>query len=84
MLASQAQVIIDQNGIIRVSGDLNFSSVMPVYNKAQELFRLHEKIKIDLEAVSRSDSAGLALLVEWYRDVKAMNKSFSLQNMPEQ
>jgi len=41
-------------------------------------------IYIDLQAVERSDSAGLALLIEWLRVARHLNKTITFRNIPPQ
>ncbi len=39
---------------------------------------------IDLAGVTASDSAGLALLIEWLRVAKAASRSLRFENIPSQ
>ena len=41
-------------------------------------------LEIDLSGLQRSDSSGLALLVEWYRSAEQRNKMISFVNIPAQ
>jgi phospholipid transport system transporter-binding protein len=41
-------------------------------------------INIDLNNVSRSDSAGVALLIEWIRQAQKNNKTIQFHNIPKQ
>ena len=41
-------------------------------------------IRVDLSGVTRSDSAGLALLVEWLREAERRYKAITFVNMPAQ
>jgi anti-anti-sigma regulatory factor len=42
------------------------------------------RISIDLAGVTRSDSAGLALLIEWLRESEQLGKTITFLNMPAQ
>lgn len=81
-----------------VTGDLNFSSVPDLWRDSSEQFRKvttagssreqdstgNNTIVIDLSGVSRSDSSGLALLIEWMRLSKKTGLDIQFQNIPQQ
>ena len=55
-------------GTIRVHGALTFATVPDLLKESANIIRsASETITIDLRDVSRTDSAGLALLIEWLR-----------------
>ena len=68
----------------RLSGELNFDSVPALLKTSLGLFHEVERIDIDMSAVARSDSAGLALLVEWMRQAEKMHKPIQFLNIPQQ
>jgi len=72
------------HGIWKLTGDLNFSTVPAL--RAEPDFKAtdHSRISIDLAGVTRSDSAGLALLIEWLRESERLGKSITFMNMPVQ
>jgi len=74
----------DSNGVINVSGELTFSTVNGLLTVAPEHFAQLNELEIDLANVTRSDSAGLALLVDWLRYAKNANKSLVFHNIPTQ
>ena len=74
----------DDNGVINVSGELTFNTVSQIVTAAPGLFEKLSNLEIDLVNVSRSDSAGLALLVDWVRYAKNTNKNIVFHNMPTQ
>ncbi|MBD3609582.1 MAG: STAS domain-containing protein [Gammaproteobacteria bacterium] len=43
-----------------------------------------ETIIVDLADVERADSAGLSLLIQWWRQARQANKSIYYANLPEQ
>lgn len=71
-------------GCFRLSGDLTFKSVPAIWRAGLETLISAPKIEIDLKGIRRSDSAGLALLIEWQRLATRANKSVSYLNMPAQ
>ncbi len=69
---------------LRVSGDLTIDAVPEYLEQSQTLFSQLAFLRIDLSAVSRSDSAGLALLIRWMREAKASDKNIVFEQMPAQ
>jgi phospholipid transport system transporter-binding protein len=52
-------------GNFRVTGPLTFATVAKALVVSRGLFAEHKHIELDLHGVKSTDSAGLALLVEW-------------------
>lgn len=67
-----------------IEGELGFQSVSGVLAKAGGVLASGEKIEMDLKGVTRADSAGLALLVEWLRETERVGKTISFVNVPVQ
>lgn len=73
------------DGRIKVSGELTFASVIQILEQSRGLFaQAGESIEVDLGAVERVDSAGLALLIEWMRAARTLDKSIRFLDLPEQ
>jgi phospholipid transport system transporter-binding protein len=53
------------NGQFALSGDMTFQTAGLILNESEKLFEEHTSIEVDLSAVTETDSAGLALLLEW-------------------
>ena len=70
--------------LLRVGGELTFSTVNDILEQSRTLFELIPSLDIDLDDVTRSDSAGLALLVEWVRSANQANKKIVFHNIPAQ
>jgi len=68
----------------RVSGALHFTTVSPLLEQGEAAIQAGEALVIDLGAVVESDSAGLALLIEWLSVAKAGNRSLRYENIPAQ
>jgi phospholipid transport system transporter-binding protein len=81
---SVAKVELTIDNRIRVSGELSFKSVPALVSISQEYFKNDNELDIDLADVSRADSAGVALLIEWQRQAKKLKKSISFLNIPSQ
>lgn len=71
-------------GQFQISGDLDFQSVPEVWKVSQAMFAGKTSLTIDLAGVNRSNSAGLALLIEWMRFAESANSTIKFLNLPEQ
>ena len=69
---------------MRVAGELTFDSVPAAWERGLRCFQGREQVVIDLGQVRRSDSAGLALILEWLREAKRAHTRVSLRNVPAQ
>ncbi len=67
-------------------GQLNFKTVPELWkeNKNSLFNDDTDTIEIDLSQSERSDSSGLALLVEWYREAEQEGKKITFLNLPAQ
>jgi phospholipid transport system transporter-binding protein len=68
----------------RVSGSLHFTTVSGLLTAGAEAIGRNEASVIDLAGVTSSDSAGLALLIEWLSLAKAANRTLRYENIPSQ
>jgi phospholipid transport system transporter-binding protein len=73
-----------EDGCFILKGVLDFQTVPGVWQHGLTLFGEAPNLVLDLQQVSRSDSAGLALLIEWMRFARRQNKPISFINMPAQ
>lgn len=80
---SAAHIERDGGGY-RVYGELSFASVPDLQLASAGLFAGSGNIEIDLVGVQRSDSAGLALMLEWMREARRRGGAVKLRNLPEQ
>ena len=73
-------------GRFQVSGELTFNTVTALLAESRRtLFAAPaEALELELKGVSRADSAGLALLIEWMRMARAANCTISFRHLPEQ
>ena len=72
------------DGSYRLSGILSFDSVPPLLEQGARMFDNGSDVVLDLAQVERSDSAGLALLLEWQRLAELRQHNIILHNIPEQ
>ena len=82
----QPSITTNDNGHFAIEGELNNQTVPEI---SQQLTKLisdvsGENITLDLALVSRSDSAGVALLVEAMQLAKSANLILLFTNLPQQ
>ncbi len=70
--------------VFHVTGELTFATVNALLEQAPAVFENHHLLNIDLARVTRSDSAGVALLIDWLRLAKSTNKEIMFYNIPTQ
>jgi phospholipid transport system transporter-binding protein len=71
-------------GHFRVSGVLDASTAREVLEESESRFEQFKELDVDLGGVGESDSAGLALLIEWLRVARQGNKAIRFANVPAQ
>ncbi len=83
---SGASVSIKQGstGRLEIHGELSFASVPALWRDCRAQYASGKDIDVDLGQVRRSDSAGLALLVEWLREAQRNGASLRFFNIPAQ
>jgi phospholipid transport system transporter-binding protein len=74
----------DGSGRFKITGALNFDTVPTVWQTSQRLFQGCDSLFIDFSGVTHSDSAGLALAMEWMREARVNNKSLRFYLIPAQ
>lgn len=72
-------------GGFRVSGELVFDTVPELLEQGRVLFDDGVPgFDLDFSGVSRADSAGVALLIEWMRIAHRRHRNIVFRNVPEQ
>ncbi len=71
-------------GRFRVSGVLDASTAREVLEQSESPFAQSKEIDVDLGGVGESDSAGLALLIEWLRAARQGGRAIRFTNVPAQ
>ncbi|MDH5324521.1 MAG: STAS domain-containing protein [Gammaproteobacteria bacterium] len=68
-----------------LQGVLSFDSAAALARQGNELFKsAGATVSVDLSGVDRSDSAGLALLLEWMRAARKRNQTLVFSHVPRQ
>lgn len=77
--------IIDQGaGNFIIDGDLTFSTIDRQTVKSFAFLKKAKHVTIDLSRVSSTDSAGLALMIEWIKYARDHKIQLRFKNIPEQ
>lgn len=71
-------------GCFRLAGELSFETVPALVRHGHELFAQDGDVCLDLAQVTRADSAGVALLIEWRREAQQQNRRIAFENIPAQ
>lgn len=71
-----------ENTTCLVSGELSFANVMSVYEKSLSYLLSSGELNFNFSQVKSSDSAGLALILEWNKFAKLNNKAIRFSNIP--
>lgn len=75
----------EAEGRFRVQGELTFETVSLLVRDSASMFQTpFDLLDVDLSGVSRSDSAGLALLIEWSRGASRNGKKIRFHKVPRQ
>ncbi len=67
-----------------VSGSMGFDTVAGLLAQSAAIFNGAASVVIDLSAVERADSAGVALLVEWLRLARGQGVTLRFRHIPSQ
>jgi phospholipid transport system transporter-binding protein len=81
----EARATVGGDGTVAVAGPLTFDTVPQAFRlSAVWLQQPARSLTLNLSGVSRADSAGLALLVEWLRLAKTQGHTLAFTHVPEQ
>ncbi len=78
--------ISGEGGRFQISGELSFNTVNALLAESRSTLFVTSATQLDIElgGVSRADSAGLALLIEWMRMARDHDKKLCFHHLPEQ
>jgi len=66
-----------------ISGVLDFTTANDALNQVSRLVNEHAALDIDLADVTQSNSAALALLIEWLAEAKRANHKVTFHHIPD-
>lgn len=67
-----------------VTGDLTFSTIGKDAVKSMDFLTTAKEVTLDLSQVGLTDSAGLALIIEWIKHARGKRIHAVFKNIPEQ
>lgn len=70
-------------GKFALRGVMTFDTVAGILRQGEKLFDRHTRIEVDLSAVTDTDSAGLALLLEWITWANHTVREIRFTGMPQ-
>jgi len=79
-----AQLKKNEAGEFELSGELSFQTVPALSGRIHQLLTNKTHLVVKLTGVLRSDSAGVALLVDWLRQAQQHDVSLQFTDMPAQ
>lgn len=71
------------DGRYRLQGEMTFQTCGKILRKSEPAFEEHTRIEVDLSGVTRTDSAGLALLLEWITWANHTVREIRFKDVPE-
>ncbi|MDR3477583.1 MAG: STAS domain-containing protein [Gammaproteobacteria bacterium] len=73
-----------QDDSLVVTGELNFRTAVSLWQESLPLIKQYPDLHFDFSAVKSSNSAGLALILEWIKYAKLAKKSIRFSHIPTQ
>lgn len=70
--------------VVKLRGEITFDTVLSLLNATHKLIKTSPRLIFDLSGVTRSDSAGLALMIDWFRRVRRSKREICFLNPPKQ
>ena len=70
------------DGRFALHGEMSFDTADKILRSSDAVFGAHESLEVDLREVSRADSAGLALLLEWKARAMSRNATIRFVEIP--
>lgn len=84
-MTDQASIQFDlDKKCLLVSGEINFTTIISLLKESWPLFQKQDKYIVDFSNASFSNSAVLALLLEWIAFSHQTKKPIFFQNLPKQ
>jgi len=84
MSRGEASVSISHEGdVCRVAGTLDFDTAPEALEAVAPIVERGAVSRIDLGGVTRSNSAGLALMIEWLAVARRAGHALAFENVPE-
>lgn len=82
-MKSKSAITYHDNCLL-VSGELNFETVVSLWEESLPLLANCPELCFDFSNITQSNSAGLALLLEWMKYAKQASKKITFSHLPMQ
>jgi len=70
-------------GNFSLSGEMSFDTADRILRLSQRQFGGHDVVNVDFSSVTKADSAGLALLLEWKTQARQRQAEIRFTGLPE-
>ena len=80
---SDFELIDKGEGRFALKGEMSFDTAERILHASEEPFEQHTRLEVDLSGVTKADSAGLALLLEWITWANHTVREIRFDGMPE-
>ena len=80
---SDYDLVDESGGRFALKGRMTFGTVGQILRDSEDLFDEHTRIEVSLAGVTHSDSAGLALLLEWITWANHTVREISFTEVPD-
>ena len=80
---SRYELVDRGDGHFSLKGEMNFSTAGEILRECEEPFEKHTRIEVDLSEVTDTDSAGVALLLEWITWANHTVREIRFTGVPE-
>ena len=81
---NSGSITIKQDGdVCHVAGTLNFDTAGAALDQVRPMIEKEPSLTIDLDGVSNSNSAGLALMIEWLAIGRSTGHNVSFARVPD-
>ncbi len=81
---NSVEITPQEAGGFLLTGALTFETVPALWRQSVALFDNSDSVTLDLHGITHTDSAGLALLIEWLRIARGKNRAIVFKNIPPQ
>lgn len=81
---NKLQILEREKGVFVIEGDLTFAAIDKDTLKSLDFLTASKTITLDLSQVVITDSAGLALIIEWLKYARNKRIQIRVNNIPEQ
>ena len=71
------------DGHFKLSGEMSFDTAERILQLSEKPFSEHTRLEVDLSGITMSDSAGLALLLEWITWSNHTVREIRFSSIPE-